>query len=89
MYPNGSIYKGQILNNKDREGFGVQVWPDGAKYQGYWAQNKAHGKGTFWHAEGDVYEGDFKDDKANGYGVYQHVNGSRYEGYWQEDMQEG
>ena len=42
--------------------------------------NKAEGKGIFWHAEGDVYDGEFIDDKANGYGVYTHVNGSRYEG---------
>ena len=32
-YPNGSIYKGQMRAD-DRHGFGVQLWPDGAKYEG-------------------------------------------------------
>ena len=30
-----------------RHGKGVQVWPDGAKYEGSWKRNKAHGKGEF------------------------------------------
>ena len=49
-----------------RHGEGVQVWPDGAKYEGQWMKNQANGKGKFWHADGDVYEGEWKDDKANG-----------------------
>lgn len=43
-----------------REGYGVQVWTDGAKYEGYWKDNMAEGRGIFWHAEGDVYEGEFR-----------------------------
>jgi hypothetical protein len=71
-----------------RNGFGTQVWPDGAKYEGslnmfnylkgLWKDNKACGKGTFYHLDGDVYRGDWEDDKANGYGVYTHLNGSKY-----------
>ena len=89
-YPNGSVYRGQMkVDEECREGYGVQVWTDGAKYEGYWIDNKAQGRGTFWHAEGDLYDGEFKEDKANGYGIYTHVNGSRYEGDWKEDMQDG
>jgi len=51
-------------------GWGSQVWPDGGRYEGEWSQNRAHGKGKFWHADGDIYEGDWRDDKANGYGLY-------------------
>jgi hypothetical protein len=69
-----------------RHGHGVQVWPDGARYEGEWSKNQANGKGKFWHADGDIYEGDWRDDKANGYGVYIHVNGARYEGYWKNDL---
>lgn len=29
--------------NMIRHGYGVQVWLDGAKYQGYWKDNKACG----------------------------------------------
>jgi len=47
---------------------------------GEWKENKAHGKGKFWHIDGDVFEGEWKDDKANGMGTYIHVNGAKYEG---------
>ena len=40
-----------------RHGYGVQVWPDGAKYEGMWEDGKATGKGKFVHVDGDVYDG--------------------------------
>jgi hypothetical protein len=51
------VYEGEWMNNM-RDGYGVQVWPDGAKYSGYWMQNKAHGQGKFDHVDGDVYDGE-------------------------------
>lgn len=72
-----------------RHGYGVQIWPDGAKYEGKWRNNKAHGKGKFWHADGDVFDGEWKEDKAHGRGVYVHVNGAKYDGAWVDDLQEG
>ena len=81
---------------KWRDGYGVQVWPDGAHYQGYWKDDKACGKGIFKHADGDtcttwitVDDGEWFNDKAHGYGVYIHANGSKYEGYWENDKQHG
>ena len=67
MFPNGSMYKGQMLIDKttgteERCGYGIQKWVDGAVYEGNWLENKAEGKGTFWHAEGDIYVGEFKAD---------------------------
>lgn len=47
-------------------GKGVQLWKDGAKYEGEWRDNKANGRGTFYHVNGDLYEGEFRDDQANG-----------------------
>jgi hypothetical protein len=54
-------------------------WPDGAIYEGHWAENKAKGKGKFIHPNGDTCNfyylynilldvGEFSDNKANGYG---------------------
>lgn len=80
------------LRNEDiesREGKGIQVWPDGSRYEGYWRMNKANGKGRLIHADGDVYEGDWVDDKAHGKGVYRHLDGARYDGDWKEDKQCG
>ena len=39
-------------------------------YEGYWHNNKAHGKGRLIRSDKDIYEGNWVDDKANGYGVY-------------------
>jgi len=72
-----------------RDGYGEQVWPDGARYIGEWQENRAHGKGKFIHVDGDIYEGMWANDKANGNGYYQHVNGAMYQGEWKEDLQHG
>jgi hypothetical protein len=45
-----------------RWGYGTQIWPDGAKYEGYWKNNKAHGRGKFWHVDGDIFEGRLTDN---------------------------
>ncbi len=37
--------------------------------------NKAHGKGKFWHVDGDIFEGEWENDKYNGFGSYSHTNG--------------
>lgn len=53
----GTVYKGQVKNDSIRHGYGVQVWPDGGKYEGYWQDGVAHGRGKFYHIDGDVYDG--------------------------------
>ena len=60
------------MKDKTRHGFGIQVWPDGAKYEGQWENNMANGKGRYYHSSGDVYDGDWLNDKAYGYGNYVH-----------------
>ena len=42
-----------------KQGFGVQVWKDGAKFTGYFIHNKANGLGRFKHTDGDDYAGKF------------------------------
>lgn len=82
----GVIYTGEWLNRM-KDGYGEQLWPDGAKYEGEWKLNKSSGKGKLTHADGDVYEGEWEDNKANGKGIYKHKNGSIFEGYWKNDKQ--
>ena len=64
--------------------FGLMV-----QNEGYWKNNKAHGRGVFWHVYGDKYEGEWKRDKAHGVGKYTHSNGATYEGDWRNDLQHG
>lgn len=87
---NSIKYKGQWRSDSNtKDGKGIQIWPDGSQYEGYWKNNKANGKGRLIHGDGDVYEGEWVDDKAHGYGVYQHLDGGRYSGQWVEDKQSG
>ena len=30
-----------------RHGYGIQTWPDGARYEGNWALGKQHGLGKY------------------------------------------
>lgn len=85
VFEDGTVYKGQCKQGTKRHGFGIQVWPDGARYEGYWKDGVACGRGKFFHIDGDVYDGNWEGDKANGYGVYIHSNGSKYEGDWIND----
>ena len=87
---NKTIYYGEwdTKHNK-RHGRGIQVWPDGSKYIGYWKNNQAWGKGKLIHHDGDIYEGDWESGKPNGTGTYTHADGSKYVGEWKDDKQEG
>ena len=84
-----SEYEGEWNAQNLRDGRGIQIWPNGSIYEGYWRNGKTHGKGRLIHADGDVQEGDWVEDKAHGYGSYVHNDGSKYEGGWVNDKQHG
>jgi len=42
-----------------KEGFGKQIWKDGANYQGFFKNNQANGYGSFKHSDGDDYCGNY------------------------------
>jgi hypothetical protein len=63
----GRLYRGQYNKRTgERDGLGIQVWPDGSRYEGMWRRDKANGRGRMTHANGDMYEGQWREDKANG-----------------------
>ena len=79
---NGATYSGQLKHKTFegkkifiQHGKGIQLWKDGAKYEGDWRNGRAHGSGTFFHANGDKYTGLFQKAQANGFGVYTHSSG--------------
>ena len=89
MMENRAIYIGEWNSSGEKHGRGIQIWPDGSKYEGEWLNNKTNKYGRLIHADGDVYEGNWLNDKASGHGIYIHSNGTKYEGNWLEDQQHG
>ena len=68
---NKVLYFGEWEKGKNiLHGPGIQIWPNGTKYIGYWKNNKASVKGKLYHSNGEVYEGEWLDDKPNGHGIY-------------------
>ncbi len=53
-----------------KQGFGIQIYKNGDKYEGMWEQNKRHGQGTYWkHIGGKLkreYTGDWVEDERHG-----------------------
>ena len=95
VYEDGSRYKGNTrlhlgtLRDGVREGYGVQEWTDGGRYEGYWKNDKSWGKGVYKSPNGDVYDGNWENDMANGQGKFTKADGSSYTGDWVNDTQTG
>lgn len=67
------LYSGQTDEKGCRQGFGVMIWGDGSKYEGFWKDDMANGYGRFIQESGDVYEGEWLEDKAHGEGTYYYI----------------
>jgi hypothetical protein len=90
MLEKNIIYYGEWdMNFYTKHGRGIQIWPDGSYYKGYWENNKAEGKGEFKHSSGNVYIGYWRNNKRHGKGFYHSRKGMEYNGYWRNDKQEG
>jgi len=48
---------------------GVEIWPDGGKYEGEYYEGMRDGKGKFAWADGCIYEGEFKYNNMEGKGI--------------------
>jgi hypothetical protein len=46
-YSNGNVYQGEFYQNK-RQGFGVYNYLCGSKYEGFWNNDMANGKGSIF-----------------------------------------
>ena len=83
------IYRGQLNQNRKREGLGVLVYQNGRVYEGEWIENKRHGRGYELFSTGNSYHGTYEGGKANGKGVYQWKNGEVYDGEWMMGIKHG
>ncbi len=82
--PNGS-YVGERVDGK-AHGYGVNVWANGDRYEGFWESDLPHGKGTYTWANGSGYQGEWVAGKKHGRAVYIWPNGDRFEGTYKNDQ---
>ena len=78
-----------------REGYGVQLYSNGDKYEGNWASDNWDGRGTLWRMtpEGGgiakSYEGEFRAGLFHGLGRFYGRDGSIYEGSFHDGRRSG
>ena len=56
------------------------IHADGDVYDGYWKDDKAHGRGIYSHLDGARYEGSWCEDKQHGEGLETWPDGASYQG---------
>ena len=59
------------------------------RYEGYWKEDKADGKGTLTYIHGDKYVGDWVAAKKQGQGELYYANGDMFRGEWVQDRATG
>ena len=80
VWPEGSYYRGNILNSR-LEGDGVYYNAYSTlNYRGQWKNDKPQGLGTERWANGNNFEGQFKDGYKDGKGKFAWQNGATYDG---------
>ena len=66
VYPDGTVYKGSLLEDSIFDGAGEIFYPDGCFYYGSWANGVKEGFGMSVDAEGKVQCGSWKEDQFEG-----------------------
>ena len=80
------------MNKKD--GYGIKIYSNKDKYEGYWKNDMRHGKGTYWLCIGKnkyrkFYTGDWFENKKEGKGIYFYKDGGCYDGNWKNSKRHG
>lgn len=90
----GASYRGEWVDNS-KNGYGVQVYPNGQKYEGQWEGDLRNGEGTLWMPVGKaqklrkLYVGGWQNDKRHGRGTCFFKNGEFYQGSWDQGKMHG
>jgi len=87
-YPDGSSYKGQVLDGR-RHGWGTLTLKDGTLYEAEWRSDKRHGEGVEKCPDGTRFTGHYIDGCRSGQGVMSWPEGSKYVGQFKHDRANG
>ncbi len=82
-----NLYRGKLSAAGDRQGFGVQLFPNGCVYVGQWENNQANGTGKLILPDNTSIEGEFRNNIIQK-GSIEFFNGSKFEGQFEGDTNE-
>ncbi len=66
-------------------GYGINLWANGDRYEGYWQDDLQHGQGTYTWSDGSGYQGEWFEGKKHGRATFIWPNGSRFEGTYRDN----
>ena len=86
---NGEIYKGSWNIKNKRNGFGININPEGLIYKGLWFNGNLGKYGLFLDKNNNYYKGEIKDGHFNGKGEMKINNKYKYLGDFKNDLPNG
>lgn len=89
VYVNNDVYEGEIDLQGVKEGWGVYLYSNHERYEGFWQNNRIHGYGKYFFKGGEYYEGDWYEGRKEGVGILKFNQGDRYEGEFYRDDFDG
>lgn len=88
LYQDNFSYEGEWKNGK-RDGMGILIKKDIAKFIGEFIEDKVNGFGKFINENGDGYLGYWKESQFHGLGIYNKKKIISYKGWWKKDKHNG
>ncbi len=83
---NEKSHKAGAIAGATMDGFGVERYADGHRYEGGYKDGVINGQGSFKWANGNEYTGNFVDGRKHGQGSFKWADGTRFEGEWRDDI---
>ena len=89
LYQDNFSYEGEWKNGK-RDGMGILIKKDVAKFIGEFVEDKVNGFGKFINENADEYLGYWKESQFYGLGIYKNNKKMiSYKGWWKKDKHNG
>ncbi|KAL4432621.1 hypothetical protein ABPG74_004914 [Tetrahymena malaccensis] len=86
FYSNEDIYEGEIDDKTSlKDGWGVYLYANGEKYEGFFQDDIIHGYGRYQFLGGHKYEGDWSQGMKHGVGILEFASGDKYIGFFERD----
>ncbi len=87
--PEGTVLKGQYVQDRMDMGYVEIIWSNGTHYKGEFNGMTITGSGTCTYANGEKYTGLWMNGSQHGQGAYTFVGGAVYEGGYTHNRRSG